>query len=352
MRIAYVVRYWPTLSETFVVREIAELQRRGLHIEVFALGHRRDPHPGESLSELRVHRPPRGAALLAAAFRAIPKPIWSKQAVRVAWAARRLREGRFDRVHAHFAGEAAAFARAAARRADLPFSVTVHANDLFVPRADLRSLLHAARPVITVCAHHAQVMHERYQVQSRVVHCGVDPDRYPLCDPGRSRRFVSVARDVPKKGLDDLVQAMQQVPALLRLVSDGVRLGGPGVLVGPVPAAAVDAILADAMAFVLPCRIAENGDRDGIPVAMMEAMASGIPVVTTGVSGLPELVDDEVGWRVPPNHPRTLAATLREVLADPELRRRKGALARRRIVDRSFTLSAQANGLLAAWELG
>jgi len=352
--IFYVLRYWPTMSETFVVREIAELTRRGVPVEVLALGRRRDPRAGESVEGLVVHRPPRGLALGHAALRSPPWLWTDKRALRVRWAARLLRRRGAERVHAHFAGEAAWFAAAVAERLGVRFSVTVHANDLFVERrgVPLGALLGRARPRIVIAAHHARYIAERFGLDSRVVHCGVWPERYRPGDPGTATRFVSVARDVSKKGLDTLAQAMREVPAVLRLVGDAHRHGGPRVLVGPLPAREVDAVLRTAMAFVLPCRIADDGDRDGIPVAMMEAMASGLPVVTTPVSGIPELVDDAVGWLVPPDDPRALAATLRAVLADPSARRAKGARARARIEAGPFTVARQVDGLLAAFAEG
>jgi len=349
--IAYVVRYWPTLSETFVVREIDELRRRETTVELLALGRRSDPRAGETVGGLVVHRPPRGLDLVRAAVRSRPTTWRSKRALRVHWAVERLRRRGVRRVHAHFAGEAAGFAAEVAERLGVPFSVTVHANDLFVERPDvpLADLLARADPIVVIAEHHALYIAERFGLSSRVVYCGVVPERYTPGDPAAARRFVTVARDVPKKGLADLATAMREVPAVLRIVGDAHRHGGPRVLVGPVSAGEVDAILRTGMAFVLPCRIARDGDRDGIPVAMMEAMASGVPVVTTPVSGIPELVDDEVGWLVPPDDPSELAATLRAVLADPEARREKGERARARIAAGPFTVRSQVDGLLAAW---
>lgn len=346
--IGYVLRYWPTLSETFVAREIAELRRRGHRVEVIAMGRRADPRPGEPVPDLVVHRPPRGTALVPVAFTTSVARWTDKWALRAVWAARVLRSRGVRRVHAHFAGEAARLARDIARQLGVPFSVTVHAHDLFVPIAGLGPLLAEASPVVTIADHHAKVIADRYGVSSRVVRCGVPVKRFATTDPGAARRFVCIARDVDKKGLDTLIEAMADVPAVLRLVSNGVRHGRPRVLAGPAAAAAIPSILATALAFVLPCRIAADGDRDGIPVALMEAMACGVPVITTAVSGIPELVDETVGWWVPPNDPSALAATMRKVLANPEARRRRGAAARARIEAR-FTLTAQVDGLLEAW---
>jgi colanic acid/amylovoran biosynthesis glycosyltransferase len=255
----------------------------------------------------------------------------------------------WTRVHAHFAGEAAEWALAVATVLDLPMSVTVHAVDLFVPRPALTEVLRAARPAITVCDHHARWIAERHGVEAHVVRCGVRTD-VPCADPGGPLRVVSVARDVPKKGLDSLVRvARAAVPeAPLRLVSDAHRLGGPGVSVGPVAPDRVPEVLARATLFALPCRVAASGDRDGLPVALLEAMAAGLPVVSTVVAGVPEVVDDGVGWLVPPDDDLALAVALRAA-RDPAARVERGRAARARIVERGLTVTGQVDALLAAW---
>ncbi|MEQ1571803.1 MAG: glycosyltransferase family 4 protein, partial [Myxococcota bacterium] len=250
-------------------------------------------------------------------------------------------------VHAHFVGEAAEFARVVASVAGVPWSVTAHAVDLFVPRPTVPELLRAARPAITVCEHHRAYVARTYGVEVAVVRCGV-PLEVPRADPGApGLRVVCVARDVPKKGLDALVDAVRAVPgATLRLVSDATRLAGPGVAVGPLRPSEVPAALAAATLFALPCRIAPNGDRDGIPVALLEAMAAGLPVMSTRVSGVPEVVDDAVGWLIPPDDPQALVAALTAAL-DPSERARRGEAARARVS--GWSIDAQVDGLLAAW---
>lgn len=368
MTVGYVLRYWPTLSETFVAREIEALTRRGITVEVVAIGRRRDPGRGHPVEEVRVWRPPRGRSWVRATpsvlavwrtgvgrrvLREMGQRLRRKDALRVAWVAQLARQRGWDRLHAHFAGEAAVWAEGAAALAELPYTVTVHATDLFVPRDDLSQILQGAERVVTICAHHRRWLAERHRVDSAVVRCGVDPDRYTAPRPQEPRwAWVCVARDVPKKGLDDLVEATRAVGGVLRLVSDGVRLGGPGVLVGPADADAVPRILARSSVFVLPARPAASGDRDGIPVALMEAMASGLPVVATDVSGISELVDDQVGWIAPAADPQGLADVLREARADPEEARRRGAAGRRRIREQQWTVARQAAELAALWHGG
>jgi glycosyltransferase involved in cell wall biosynthesis len=156
---------------------------------------------------------------------------------------------------------------------------------------------------------------------------------------------------VPKKGFDLLVDAMRGRPgARLRLVSDPPPGAvGPDVEVGALPPSAIPGALRQAHLFALPCRVAPDGDRDGIPVVLMEAMAAGLPVIAGDVGGVRELVDDEVGWLIPPGDRAALDAALTEALADPAARARKGAAGRARVVARGFTVDQQVDGLLAAW---
>ncbi len=327
LRVLYVLRYWPTVSETFVAREIAALQARGVEVVVLSMGERADSPFATGLPTVETWSWPRGASRIRATLR---HPRLYKHDVRLDWVTHRGR-GRFDRVHAHFAGEAAEVARTLARRWQVPYSVTVHAVDLFRPRPGLPVLLADAHPCITVCAHHADWIATRYGVQASLVRCGVAPSSV-FADPRREpARVVSVARPVEKKGLDRLIRAVPR---------------GRLDLVGaerPVPPTQIAPRLASAQLFALPCQVATNGDRDGIPVSMMEAMSVGLPVVTRPVAGIGELVDASVGW-IDRNFERVLA----HALSDPEERAIRGAAARARI-EGAWTIDHQASALLSAW---
>lgn len=354
--VGYIVRYYPTRSETFVAREVAGLRARGIEVDVVAIGSRAD---GAGLPDDGVVRPP--AAPVTSAVRRLAdadgrrvlawlaRQVRPRQAARAAWVAELGARRGWQRVHAHFAGEASEWAAAVAEILGIPYAVTVHAVDLFVPRPALARVLAGAAQVITVCDHHVRWLAERHGVDAHLVRCGVPID-VPLADPGSDgSRFVCVARDVPKKGLDDLVPAVRAVPgATLRLVSDAHRLGGPRVAVGPVPPARVGAILARAHAFALACRVAPDGDRDGLPVSILEAMAAGLPVVATDVAGIAEVVDEDVGWLVPPGDARALARALADA-AEPAARAHRGRAARARIMDRGLTVDGQVDALLRAW---
>lgn len=361
MKLLVVVRYWPTRSETFVAREVAELAARGHEVVVAAIGTRADGDDADPIPGVTVWRPERGAREWVA--RAIgpvgPAARWlaghqrPKDVARCGsladWAVGR----GFDRVHAHFAGEAAEWARVVADRCGIPWSVTTHATDLFRPRPSLPELLRAARPVVTVCEHHRGWLRATFDVDAAVVRCGVDPAAYPPARPapaGGPLRAISVARWVPKKGLDTLLEAVELVPGpiRLRLVADPPPgVGAPRATVGAVAPREVPALLAEADVFALPCRVAGDGDRDGVPVALIEAMAAGLPVISTPVAGIPELVDEAVGWLVPPNDPRALAHAL-EAARDPSVRAARGAAGRAR-VRAGWTVAGQVDALLGAW---
>jgi glycosyltransferase involved in cell wall biosynthesis len=364
MKLGVVLRYWPTLSETFVARELTELIGRGVDLHVVSLGARADaaladPHqapvlrPPHGIDRLRalpaLRHLGRSAVRSAAAFASrtlAPRSVWT-----ALWIADQGAALGWQRVHTHFAGEAAEIAAVVGAVLGIPWSVTTHAVDLFVPRESLPRLLREAEPCFTVCEHHRRWIADRYGVEARVVRCGVPLD-VPRAEPGSpGTRFVCVARDVAKKGLPLLIEALDQVDgATLRLISDA-RIVHPRVETGLLRPSQVGAELASAQVFVLPCRIAPNGDRDGVPVAILEAMAAGLPVLTSAVSGIPEIVDEEVGWLVPPDDRQALVSALRAA-TDPDARTTRGAAARARVVDRGWTVQAQVDGLLAGWEAG
>jgi len=368
--VLYVLRYYPTLTETFVYREIAEICSRGIDVEIAAIGSRADGILQDEFPDVPVIRPPRGLA----GWRVAGPAAWmlrrpdarsewrwlrdrfpAKIAARVMWLAIEAENRGVTRIHAHFAGEAAEWARSIAALLGIPFGVTVHATDLFRPRAALPTIVAEASPLVAVARHHRRVLNERYGAEAVVVHCGVDPARYRI-EPRESAspalRVVCVARYAAKKGVDSLVRAVEELPvsAVLRLVSDApAHLGSELTSVGALPPGQVPGILAEADVFALPCRIAADGDRDGIPVALMEAMASGLPVITTAVSGIGELVDDQVGWLIPPDDPTALTAALLEAASSGPERRRRGEAGRARISAWGFTVKDQVDGLLAAW---
>ncbi|NOT54097.1 MAG: glycosyltransferase family 4 protein [Deltaproteobacteria bacterium] len=253
-------------------------------------------------------------------------------------------------LHAHYAHGATTVAWLAAMMTGLSFSFTGHAKDIYAeslnPAGLLRRKLAAARFVVTcteVNQRHLQQFAHTTPVH-RVYH-GLNADLTHLLAQARQRtapqdtlRLLSVGRLVPKKGFDIVVEACgilqsRDVPFEAFLVGpDGgqssilqqriVELGlSQSVhIVGPLSQAELHEEYARATAFCLPCRVLGNGDRDGIPNVLVEAMACGVPVITTGISGILELVTDErTGLLIPPNNPEALVEAILRLHHDPAL---------------------------------
>ncbi len=375
MTLVYVLKRFPKISETFILQEIAELIRQGERVAVFALLR---PHAGEpwhaGSAELASHTvylptgPPRAVALLWASLLVLlTSPARSTAALAVAlrWSLQQRRmdhlkrfgeaayiqrrvPAQADHIHAHFAHGPATVALLLSRMAGVPFSFTGHARDIFelTPSPILADKMARARFVVTVSKftreHLRGIAHPIDRDKVVVVRNGLnassfsprggDPDGVPL--------LLSVGRLVEKKGQDTLLEAcallrdrglvfrvevVGEGPQRARLEDAIHRLGlnGHVALLGSRDRDEVRAAYDRAHVFVLPCRQTSVGDRDGLPVAIVEAMAVGVPVVTTPVAGIPELVGDGVsGILVPPDDPARLAEAVERVLTDRALRSR------------------------------
>lgn len=394
-RVLYVVSLFPCWSETFIVREIATLVARGVDVRILSL-----KHPSEAMVQ------PDAAALLdrtwhpqartrawssrLAVLLTQPLAIATLVAQQVAglwkqplvllkslYALLRgiehlaaIRQFDPDFIHAHWATYPSTVALALARLTGKPWGFTCHAHDIFVDDQLLATKLTRATLPVTIsrfnidylAEHVTPVARERLQV----VHCGVDLPEFAYRRDGRDDDLlIAVGRLDPIKGFDVLLRALAEladagVAFRCRIIGEGpqraelertiatLRLGDRVQLPGARPQVEVRALLHAATAFVLPSAVAPDGNRDGIPVALMEAMAVGAPVVSTRVSGIPELIDDDVsGLLVDGGDASGLAVALRRLLGDAALRERL-ASAGRAIVERDFDAGIEASKLLAA----
>lgn len=275
------------------------------------------------------------------------------------------------RLHAHFANDAAALARYIAALTGLPYRVTAHAYDLYQDPFLLGPNLAAAETIYTVSQVNAAWLSLNAASggwdasRVRVLHCGLDLDRFPFRDAppvGTPARVLCVGRLVPKKGHAVLLDAAA------RLVADGVdlkvELAGDGPLAAPLAERAAALGLTERVAFlgavapeevlermrgadlvVLASRVAEDGDRDGLPVVLVEAMALGVPVVTTRVAGIPELVAADAGRLVAPDDPAALADAIRASLEETDAARVARTRRGREIVERGWILDLQVAAL-------
>lgn len=353
-RVAYVLRAFPRLSETFILHELLALKARGVNVRVFAFeqveGERMHPAAAAMLPEVTfvsAHEPAswRGPAVVPAKQRR-----WAHAGRQIglelkAWGA--------THVHAHFAGPAATAACFAADTADITFSFTAHAKDIFVDSLDWKWLAWLgaqAHAVVTVCDYNRRYLRRRMP-DARIarVYNGVDLERWaPPARRAANGPVVTVGRFVRKKGFDILVEAIallrdRGLPMKAVMVGDGaefdtvrarakeLKLGRlirfPGSLTHP----EVMKVMRSAALVALPCIVDTDGNQDALPTVLLEAAASGLPAVATRVAGVPEIVKDgETGRIVAPSDVRAFADALADVMKSSRRRALMGSAARRR----------------------
>nr|WP_221377261.1 glycosyltransferase [Actinoplanes polyasparticus] len=271
-----------------------------------------------------------------------------------------------DLVHAHFGGDGWLVSGAAAG-ARVPLVVTLHGHDVTRQpsstgpkgvryRRNLRTVFGRARVLIAVSEVIRRKAIERGAdpAKVRVHHTGVP---VPATVPSVPKRWdvAFVGRFVEKKGADDLIAALSTLPARALFIGDGPRfaemqgyarsLGVDATFAGAKPAAEVYRLLAESRVLAAPSRTAADGDSEGLPTTVVEAMALGLPVVATHHSGIPEAVTDGVTGLLSPESDReALAANLRKLLDDPALQASMGAAARSR-AEAGFDVARQSRRL-------
>ncbi|MDQ7005781.1 MAG: glycosyltransferase [Acidobacteriota bacterium] len=380
MKIAYIVKEFPRLSETFILTELLQLEALGHEVVVFSRHEGSAEVPHEGLSRLRaevVQLQPLLRDRLWESFEshlAASRKLGEsydrmmEQAISLrsrnemrywivaAALARQLRDRRVDLIHGHFATGSASMARYAAGLAALPYTFTAHAKDIYaetvsIPR--LRNLCLQAAAVVTVSdANVAYLQQIAPGAHIRRIYNGVDLQRLPELPPPplpRSPRILFVGRFVEKKGLPVLLDAAAALKAegrelRLRLVGEGPleeelrrRAAALDLLevvefVGP---ASQEEVIGrhfpESAVFAMPAVIAADGDRDGLPTTLLEAAACGVPMVSTAVTGIPEILGHgEAGLIVAPGDAEALAGALGRIFDQPAIAARLATAARRR----------------------
>lgn len=396
--VAYVMSRFPKLTETFVLDEILALEARGIRVEVFPLWRewteRLQPEARPVVS--RAHfMPTLDLAILRDNARALLEQprVYLGTLARVAWAnrssaryllgalaifpkavrfARRMRELGVEHVHAHFASHPAACAFVVGRLSGLPWSFTAHGSDLHREQAMLSEKVAEARHVVAISEYNRRFVLEHATRAGagaadrvHVVHCGVDAARFAPAQREDARLdIVCVGTLHAVKGQAILLDACARLPEgvgpwRLHLVGEGpdrrdleaqaqtLSIADRVVFHGALDRDGVRAVLASADIAVAPSVPTRDGRREGIPVVLMEAGASGLPLVGSRLSGIPELVEDGVnGLLVEPGDVEGLAAALGRLARDASLRERLGAAARER-VERAFSIEGNVDRLVA-----
>ncbi|MCC7494891.1 MAG: glycosyltransferase family 4 protein [Fimbriimonadaceae bacterium] len=361
MRIGYLFGSYPNPSETFLERELQAVRAAGLTIAVAAL--QAGPDGPQDAVLYRQRRPAASRSCAAAA----PLPAAVRLARNLPFALRLLawcQAQQLDLLHATWAGLPAQVAWLVWRLGGPAYTVAGHAQDVWLEAPRCRGALRAA-VAVTVCNRAAEQALRRLlpELGRRLSY---QPHGLPLaawpCRPAQplaGPHWLGVGRLVAKKGFDTLLQAAARLPgSCVTLVGDGPersalaalaeRLGVAVRLLGRCTAPAVRAALAVATALVLPSRRDPAGDRDGLANVLLEALASGVPVVTSHAGSAQDAIKAGcTGVIVPPDDPAALAVALRSLWDAPETRARLAA-AGRRLVERRFDL-AVTGAAQAAW---
>jgi colanic acid/amylovoran biosynthesis glycosyltransferase len=390
MRVAYLVNRYPAVSHSFIRREIAGVEAAGVDVARFTIrlpdANLPDAADRAELGKTTVIlRQPKTALLGATLATLLSHPGRFLKAMRAAigmaqgrpkvalrhlvylveacWLAKRL--AGFDRLHAHFGTNPAAVARLVHLLSGLPYSFTVHGPEEFDAPGmlDLPAKIADAAQVVAISDFgRSQLMRWTSPDQwgkLQVVRCGID-EGFAAAEPAplvAAVELVCVARLSGQKGLPLLIEAIdllrkRNVPVHVTLVGDGELRGdiermiadrGLGALVtitGYLDADGVRARLVAARAMILP------SFAEGLPVVIMEALALSVPVITTAIAGVPELVDSSCGWVVPAGSVKALAdAMIAALAADPAELRAMGGIGRARVLARH---DARANGAAMA----
>lgn len=395
-RVGYLLKCFPRISETFILNEVLELERQGADLRIYslnrpqeALRHRvasgvRSPieylpfpllpaTPRYLLAHLALflRRPFRYLATLVTVLAALDLDLLERF-VQAGFLARLLKRDGVQHVHAGFVHYPGSVAWIVHRITGISFSLATHAKDfVHSPPALLRRKLNAAELVLTCTQNNVGDLEALaapgHIARLRRVYHGTDLERlrFGPCAEEEPPVVLAVGRLVEKKGFDHLIAAC----ALLRergrsfrcrIVAGSRDLWDPltaqiralgltdhVVLEGPLDHDEVLGWYRRATVMALPCVVARDGDRDGIPNVLVEAAAVGLPIVTTAVSGIPELVrDGETGLVVPDRDPQALAAALERLLDSPALRERLRTNARAH-VEEFFDLRRNAKAIVS-----
>ncbi len=392
--IAFVLKGYPRLSETFITQEILALEARGFRLHLVSLRHPTEAsvHPVHArvrapvtyLPEYlhqepvrvfrawrQVRRWPRYRAALRLWLRDLARDPTRNRVRRFGQAVVMAHElpREVTHIHAHFLHTPASVARYAAHLTGRKWTGSAHAKDIWTtPRWEKREKLHDAEWVVTCTAVNHAELDTLAPGRVELVRHGLDLAEFPppprLADPAHAPlTILSVGRAVEKKGYPDLVAALARLPetpawrfvhvgggplvAALRGLAERAGIADRTEWAGALARPELLARLRAADVFVLASRIARDGDRDGLPNVLLEAQSQGLPCVATRVSAIPELIEDGVtGVLAPPGDPDALAAGLSRLLRDPDLRRRLGAAGERR-VRAEFSSVAGADRLAA-----
>lgn len=398
-KIAYIMSRFPHLSETFILREMNELTRHGWDIALYPLILQTQSvvhAEAEQWISEACYVPFFSKAVFAANLQASFPPqrylrLWRQTLLenrhrpnfllrsmallpKAFQMAQLMQKEGITHIHAHYATHPALVAWLIHQMTGISYSITVHAHDIFVRTPMLSTKLRDAKFIAAISDFNREYLGHLIgswvRDKTYIVHCGVTPTTYQartraLADNERFE-IINVGSLQPYKGHSYLIQACKLlqkrgIAFRCRIIGGGeqrelnnliVQAGLEDVveLMGPQPQHEVARLLPTAHCYVQPSIITPAGKMEGIPVAIMEAFASGLPVVATSLSGIPELVrPGETGYLVPPEDSVALANRLADVYSNPT-RAHQLAQAGHALVQKEFELSSNVQRLATLFE--
>lgn len=399
MKVAYVMSRFPKHTETFILHEIIAVEEQGVPVDIYPLLKQRDAIVHKEALPLveRAHYLPfvspsiiasnliiikrnalsyfrtflevlrgtfRNINFLFGAISLFPKAVHLS---------RKMVDEQVTHIHAHFSNHPAVVALIIHRLTGIPFSFTAHGHDIHVDRTMLKEKITAASFVVTISEYNKSLMEKECapgdENKIHVIHCGVDLRVFRSQLKGNSRkqvRIICVASLLEVKGHTYLIHACKQLldrglKFTCHLVGEGnyrkrieneikqLGLEDCVILHGACTQSHVYDLLVSSDIFVLASVFTSRGAREGIPVSMMEAMAVGIPIVASNISGIPELVENGVsGFLISPGNINELAERISCLINDDLLREEMGVAARKVVLD-NFNLESSATQLISSF---
>ena len=386
VRVLYITATLPALTVTFIYNEIFRLRRGGLVVDTVSMNTPDDESISSEARELRdstlyLDQAGLSSKLFSFVVALLTKPVrtlrccwwvisarpakFPKDYFRLAYhliestyLVRRLKSEMPDHIHCHFINGPTSLGMFLAELAGIPYSFTMHASMIWLDPIAFQRKLETCKFCVSISDFNKNYVIKTYgrkfSDKIHIIHCGIDPDTNLQIGSGgnllSSLRIVGVGQLNQRKGFHILIPALARLrdkgldfdctivgggaerATLQNLISE-LGLDDNVKLVGALHHEDVRRELKSADIFVLPCIVSDDGWRDGIPVALMEAMFCEVPVVSTSILGLPELIEDSVsGFLVPEKDPESLADAIQRLADDPEMRREYGRQGRMKVI--------------------
>ena len=362
LKVGYVLKRYPRYSETFVVNEILSHERDGMSLEIFSLRSTSDPYFQNIISKVRspVTYVPYEGIKTADFWNAFHNTVTAlpdlsqklnaaknenyRDVYQALLLAQEIKNKNIQHLHAHFATMATSVARLAAIFAGISYTFTAHAKDIYhdyVKPEDMKRKIRDAAQVITVSDFNVGYLQDTFGAdRAKVgrVYNGLDLEQFRYQEPkDRPATILAVGRLVEKKGFDVLIEACSillnnGVRFQCKIIGEGeletklqdqiqrLNLQDYVELPGPFPQNELVNLVQHSAVFAAPCIIGADGNRDGLPTVLLEAMALGTPCVSTDVTGIPEMIkNEETGLLVSQGDPNSLASALERLIQNNDL---------------------------------